>query len=93
MQDINCASGTTHKRDTKPQHPPGGKMKETTTISRERSGVLDNVSIEVGKVGIGFIVIASTLIGLWALACLISGMASSGGPAGLVSSFFSAITG
>ena len=68
-------------------------MKDTTTISRERSDVLENASIEVGKVGIGVIVIASTIIGLWAIACLVSGMISSGGPAGLVSSFIRTITG
>ena len=68
-------------------------MKDTTTISRERSDVLENASVEVGKVGIGVIVIASTIIGLWAIACLISGMISSGGPASLVSNFISTITG
>lgn len=68
-------------------------MKNTTAITSEQSGALDNVGVEISKVGVGVIATTSTLIGCWAVACLISGMISSGGPAGLVSSFISAISG
>lgn len=63
------------------------------TITRERSEALDNASLEISKVGIGAIAVTSTLIGCWAVACLISGMISTGGPASLASSFISAISG
>ena len=68
-------------------------MKDATTITRERSTALDNAGVEISKVGIGVIAVTSTLIGCWAVACLISGMISTGGPVGLVSSFISAISG
>ncbi len=68
-------------------------MKKATTITRERTDAIDNVNVEISKVGVGAIAITSSLIGCWAVACLISGMVSSGGPAGLVSSFISAIAG
>ncbi len=68
-------------------------MKDATTITRERSAALDNAGVEISKVGIGVITVTSTLIGFWAVACLISGMISTGGPVGLVSSFISAISG
>ena len=68
-------------------------MKNATTITRERSEALDNVSVEISKVGVGAIAVTSTIIGCWAVACLVSGMISTGGPAGLVSSFITAIAG
>jgi hypothetical protein len=68
-------------------------MKNTATIARERSEALDNVKVEISKVGVGAIAVTSTIIGCWAVACLVSGMISTGGPAGLVSSFISAIAG
>jgi len=68
-------------------------MKNTTTITKERSTANENVSLELTKVGIHTVTISSALIGCWALACLASGMISSGGPAGLVSNYVSAIIG
>ena len=68
-------------------------MKNTTTITRERSIANENVSLELNKVGVHAVTISSALIGCWAVACLASGMISTGGPAGLVSSLFSAFTG
>lgn len=68
-------------------------MKNATTITRERSRAIDNVSVEISKVGVSVIGITSALIGCWAVVCLFSGMISSGGPAGLVSNFISALAG
>lgn len=68
-------------------------MKNTTTITRERSAANENVSLELNKVGVQAVTISSALIGCWAVACLASGMISSGGPAGLVSNFVSALIG
>lgn len=68
-------------------------MKKSTTITREKSAAIDNVNVEISKVGIGAIGVVSAVIGCWAVACLFSGMISSGGPAGLISNLLSAITG
>lgn len=68
-------------------------MKHTTTITKERSVANENVSVELNKVGVQAITLSSALIGCWAVACLASGMISSGGPAGLVASFVSAVIG
>ena len=68
-------------------------MKNTTTITKERSVANENVSVELNKVGVQAITLSSALIGCWAVACLASGMISSGGPAGLVANFVSAVIG
>ncbi|AGF79552.1 hypothetical protein UWK_03023 [Desulfocapsa sulfexigens DSM 10523] len=68
-------------------------MKNTTTITRERSTTNENTALELNKVGVHAVTISSAIIGCWAVACLASGVISSGGPAGLVSNFISAFTG
>ena len=68
-------------------------MKNTTTITGERSAVNENVSVEINTVGVYTVTISSALIGCWAVACLFSGMVSSGGPSGLVSNFVTALVG
>ena len=68
-------------------------MKNTAAVTRERSEVRDNVSVELGKVGAGAIGITSALFGCWAVVCLAAGMMSSGGPLGLVSNFVAALVG
>ena len=68
-------------------------MKNTTTITKERSIANENVSLELNKVGVHAVTISSAMIGCWAVACLASGMISSGGPVNLVSNFVSALIG
>ncbi len=68
-------------------------MKNFTTITKERSVANENVNLELNKVSVHAVTISSALIGCWAVACLTSGMVSSGGPAGLVSNFVSAFIG
>jgi hypothetical protein len=68
-------------------------MKNTTAITKERSLANENVSLELNKVGVHAVTISSALIGCWAVACLASGMISSGGPVSLVSNFVSALIG
>jgi len=68
-------------------------MKNTTTITRAKSIAQENVSLELNKVGVHAVTISSAIIGCWAVACLASGVISSGGPAGLVSNFVSAFIG
>ena len=68
-------------------------MKSTTTITKENSAVNENVSIEINRVGVHAVTISSALISCWAVACLASGMISSGGPASLVSNYIAAFVG
>ncbi|HID69929.1 MAG TPA: hypothetical protein EYP35_05570 [Desulfobacterales bacterium] len=64
-----------------------------TTMVKTRSAANENVSVELNKVGVQAVALSSAVIGCWAIACLASGMISSGGPAGLVSNFISALIG
>ncbi len=59
------------------------------------TGVSDkgNVSTEVSKVGITFVAILGTAVGLWSLACIVGGLAASGGPLKLVGDWVKAVTG
>ncbi len=68
-------------------------MGKATALTREKSVAQDNISNEISKAGVGVIGVTSVLIGCWAVVVLISGMMSSGGPAGLVSNFITAIAG
>ena len=54
---------------------------------------LGRVVTGVSQVGIGLIVMSAGLTGLWAVASLISAVAKSGGVAGLLGQWWSAITG
>ena len=66
---------------------------KTTTTTKTRSAVNENVSVELSRVGVNAIGITSAAIGCWAVACLASGMINSGGPVNLVSNFVSAFIG
>lgn len=68
-------------------------MKKTTAVTRERSVIVETAGVEISKVGIYAIGTTSALIGCWAVVCFVSGMISSGGPAGLVSNYVSALIG
>jgi len=74
------------------QHHTENKMKNTT-IAKTRSAANENVSIEINKIGVQAVAFSSALIGCWAVACLASGMISSGGPVNLVTNFVSAVIG
>lgn len=52
-----------------------------------------NVSTEVSKVSIAFVAILGVAVGLWSLACIVAGLAASGGPIQFISSWFKAVTG
>ncbi len=51
-----------------------------------------DVSSEVSKIGVYSIAVAASVIGCWAVVCLIAGMVDSGGPVQLLSNLFTAIT-
>ncbi len=70
-------------------------MKESVkTKSVEDVNVDLNVSEEVvGKSVIYAVGIASALIGLWSIACIVAGIIRSGGPLSLIGNWFRAVTG
>ncbi len=52
-----------------------------------------DTATEVSKVGIITIAAFASLVGLWSVACIIGGMAASGGPLAFVGAWFKAVTG
>lgn len=64
-------------------------QQKTGTIVSEKS----NVTTEVSKVSITFVAILGVAVGLWSLACIVGGLAASGGPLSLVGDWFKAVTG
>ena len=62
---------------------------KTTTIAKESSNVaVDSVS----RITITTMGVVSGLVGIWAVACIVSAMVSAG-PVGLFTGFISAVTG
>ena len=61
----------------------------TATISIGKSQATD----ELHKAGASVIGVISCLFGCWAIACLVAGIAVSGGPLGLVTNYIKAIIG
>jgi hypothetical protein len=69
---------------------------EALTKTRQRAGTAENTQTGLDTVSIGSIAVMggiSALIGLWALASLVSAMVSSGGPLALAMGWFQAISG
>lgn len=68
-------------------------MKDSTVKGQARTRALTNSTNEISKVAVSAIGISAGLIGIWAVASVVAGMSSSGGPVELVSSLFKAIAG
>lgn len=68
-------------------------MKTNTRTDQITSNIADDTTSEVSKVAVSAIGISAGLIGVWAVACIIAGVSSSGGPIDLFSNLFKAITG
>jgi hypothetical protein len=71
-------------------------MANSTRIQRrEDTKVTDksSVSTEVSKVSLTFVAILGVAVGLWSLACIVGGLAASGGPLKLVGDWFKAVSG
>ena len=71
---------------------------KNTAITKQKSSVRQGQKADAGvdaltKTSISVMAGVSALIGLWAVACFVGGMISSGGPLGFISDWFSAITG
>ncbi len=60
---------------------------KNVTQTRNRAGE------QLSKVGFTMVGITSCAIGIWAMACLVSGMVASGGPLALMANWFRAVTG
>lgn len=67
--------------------------KNTKVKIDARTQDASHVETEISKIGIGGFAVASGLIGLWAVACMVSGLVQSGGPLSFVKSWFGAVIG
>jgi hypothetical protein len=54
---------------------------------------IDKMTRDASEVGMGVIMVLAALIGIWGIACLVGGIASSGGVGELMSGYLSAVTG
>jgi hypothetical protein len=74
-------------------------MYESMEIARERTATFDTeieiADLELGnsKLGLGIIMIMAAFVGVWGIACLISGLASTGSFHEIVRSLMTAFTG
>ena len=74
-------------------------MYESMEITQERAATFDSeievVDLELGnsKLGLGIIMIMAAFVGVWGIACLISGLASTGSFHEIVRSLTTAFTG
>ena len=67
----------------------------TTTRQKTRVDITSgsDATTEVSKVGVYTVAAFGALVGLWSLACLVGGMAASGGPLAFVGDWFKAVSG
>ncbi|MGW8161775.1 MAG: hypothetical protein ACWGN1_05960 [Desulfobulbales bacterium] len=54
---------------------------------------VDKLTRDASEVGMGIIMVLAALIGIWGIACLIGGIANSGGITELLNGYMSAVTG
>jgi len=72
------------------QETVGTKQKVKTTVGQDSK---TSVSTEVDKIVIGSIAAFAGVVGLWSIACLASAMFQAGGPLGLATGWFKAVSG
>jgi hypothetical protein len=68
-------------------------MKDTHTIHKAATRTGSNATNEISRVATTAISVTAGIIGIWAVACIISGISNSGGPIALISDLFKAISG
>lgn len=54
---------------------------------------LDKMTRDASEVGMGVIMVLAALIGIWGIACLVGGIANSGGVGELLSGYLTAVSG
>lgn len=65
----------------------------TRTRQKERAQTANKSTSEVSKVAVTAMSITAGIIGIWAIACMISGISNSGGPVSLLLNLVNAISG
>jgi hypothetical protein len=68
-------------------------MKDTRSIDKVNTRAESNAATEISRVATTAIGFIASIIGIWAVACIISGITNSGGPVALISNLFKAISG
>lgn len=68
-------------------------MEKDILKEQAKSSILNDTTNEISKVAVSAIGISAGLIGVWAVACILSGMLNSGGPVNLINNLFKAIVG
>ncbi len=71
-------------------------MSERTKVQQKAgtgSTTNQNTATEISKVGVFTVAAFGVVVGLWSLACIVGGMAASGGPLAFVGDWFKAVTG
>ena len=71
-------------------------MIERTKVQENTKATIStrtDAATEVSKIGVITIAAFGALVGLWSVACIIGGMAASGGPLAFVGAWFKAVTG
>lgn len=54
---------------------------------------VDKMTRDASEVGMGVVMVLAALIGIWGIACLVGGIANSGGVGELLNGYFAAVTG
>ena len=71
-------------------------MSERTKVKQRAAtstSVTQDATTEISKVGVITVAAFGALVGLWSLACIVGGMAASGGPLAFVGDWVKAVTG
>jgi hypothetical protein len=68
-------------------------MKSNTRTDQATNHIAKDTTSEISKVAVSTIGISTGLIGVWAVACIIAGISSSGGPIDLFINLFKTISG
>ena len=68
-------------------------MKTNTSTDQATSHISKDTTSEISKAAVSAIGISTGLIGVWAVACIIAGISSSGGPIDLFINLVKAISG
>lgn len=64
-----------------------------TALTRTRVTGKATAAADLSRGALAAVGVASTLVGLWGVACFVAGMIATGGPIALASAWISAVTG
>ena len=67
--------------------------KVTTGTSGLEITSIDKMTRDASEVGMGVVMVLAALIGIWGIACLVGGIANSGGVGELLNGYLVAVTG